>query len=89
MPRVGRRLSDSLRIDIDPNAARTVFLRRRDDDAAVAAAEVVDHIDRPDVGDFQHGIHDIGRGRNINNIRQPGRRLCLTPQCPSRSDGSD
>src|SRR5437867_3482660 len=42
--RVGARLADALRIDVYADAARAVAARRLDDDAPVAAAQVVDHV---------------------------------------------
>src|SRR5437016_2222901 len=43
-------LLDALRVDVDADRAHSELLRRRDRDAPVARAEVVEHVALPDVG---------------------------------------
>ena len=60
---VGARLLNPLGIDIHADALRAVVFRGRDDDAAIAAAEIVDGVARFDAGEFQHAVdHRIGAG---------------------------
>jgi hypothetical protein len=46
-------------VHLDADAAGTVLLGGADDDAAVAAAEVVNYIPLLDLGEFEHLIYDF------------------------------
>ncbi len=60
-------LSEPLRIDIDPDSARAVLARRGDDDPAIPAAEIEDHIPRAHIREPEHlGDHSVRRRREIN-----------------------
>src|SRR6476646_7184162 len=59
--RVRSRFADALRIDVDADRARTVLLRGGNDDAAIAATEVVYDIVRRHLGELQHLLDDFVR----------------------------
>src|SRR5206468_11630913 len=46
-------------VHLDADAAGTVLLGGTDDDAAVAAAQVINYIPLLDLGEFEHLIHDF------------------------------
>ena len=66
---------DALRVDVDADAARAELLRRGDDDAAVAAAEVVDDVVLGDLGGLEHRLDHVGRRRHVDDVRCPLRWL--------------
>ena len=56
-------LPAKIRLDLHTHAAGAELLRGRDHDAAVAAAQIVDHVARLDAAGLQHPFHDdLGRG---------------------------
>src|SRR5262249_33743988 len=61
-------------VDVDSDAFGAVGLGCRDDDAAVAAAEVVDCVASLDVGELEHAVDDwIGAGDKGNvEMRRSG-----------------
>ena len=77
---------DQLRIDLDADAARAVFLRRDDRDAAIARAEVVDDVAGADAGELQHRIGDVVARRSEMNVGRAGRLLNQRQQ-QHRDDG--
>jgi hypothetical protein len=69
-------LGDALGVDIHAHAGRAVLLRGGDDDAPVAATEVVHHVPRPHAGQVEHAVHDGHRRRHVGR----GRLLLLCAQ---------
>ena len=61
--RVG--FGDAHRIDVDAEAAGAVFLRGRDRDPAVAAAQIDDQVVFCDPGQAQHSVDDVLRRRHV------------------------
>ena len=62
-------LLDALGVDVIPRAARrSEFLNGHDDDASVAAPEIVVDIAGVGVAELEHGFHDFGRGRHIRHV---------------------
>src|SRR5438874_3483157 len=73
---IGARLGDTLRVDVDAHTARAVALRGLDGDAAVAAAEIVDHVARADRRQLEHRRDHTWRRRLVAHLgRRRGRRL--------------
>ena len=73
---VGFAWFDQIGVDVDAHAPRAELLRRRDDDPAVAASEVVDDVARADLGQRQHALDDVGRSRDewrkVSGLRVSG-----------------
>src|SRR5205823_12550607 len=63
--RVFTALGDALRVDVHATAPRAVPHHRRDDDAAIAAAQVVDHVAGGDLRQLEHGVDYFNRRRLI------------------------
>ena len=61
LTRVLPAFGDAQGIDIDTDAARAELARRGDDDAPVAAPEVVHHVAGVHLGQPQHGVHHLHR----------------------------
>jgi hypothetical protein len=61
-------LRDQLRVDLDADAAGPEVTGRRDDQAAVAGAQIVDHVRRPDPGQLEHLVHHLGRGHEKGHV---------------------
>ena len=66
--RVGIRLGDTLRVDIDPGRRDPRALDRRDRDATVARSQIVEHVAVPDLRQVEHRLHHFGRGRHIDHV---------------------
>ena len=64
--------------DVDADAARAVLLGRGDDDAAVAAAEVVDHVVAADLAHLEHLAHRLHRRRHIRHVERARRAFLRT-----------
>jgi hypothetical protein len=63
-----RRLScpfDEGRVDVESDAAGAVLAGRGDDDASVAAAEVVNDVGRHHGGQTEHPLDNVIRGREV------------------------
>ena len=58
--RVGLRFLHARRIDVHSDAAGAEFLRRSDDNPAVAASQVVQNVLRTDFGKHQHPVTTSG-----------------------------
>ena len=58
---------NELRVELDAHGARAAA-RGRDDDSAVAGAEVVDDVRRADAGDVEHVLHDRRGRRNERGV---------------------
>ena len=91
-------LGDPDRIDVDAHGLDPEPLGRRDDDAAVTAAEVVEDIPRLDPGQAQHHVDDLRRGGHIGHVvapeLRPGQllgdgRLRKSEQSRQSGDGED
>ncbi|MBM3818621.1 MAG: hypothetical protein FJW14_06335 [Acidimicrobiia bacterium] len=63
-------IEDPGRVDVHADAAGAELLGGHDDDPAVPAAQVVDHIFRAHAGQGQHPLDDVGRG---DHEGRPGR----------------
>ncbi len=74
-------------VDVDAGRLDAVAARGGDRDAAVARAEVVQHVALLHVGEAQHVIDDILRGRYENDIRGLGRGLALGLRADERRSG--
>ena len=61
----GPALLDEGGVDVDAHAPGPVFLRRRDDHAAVAAADVVDDVVPADGRDLEHPLDHLLRRRGV------------------------
>jgi hypothetical protein len=59
---------DALRVDVDADRADSELLRRRDRDAAVARAKVVEHVALLDVGKPQHLVHHLLRRGHEDDV---------------------
>src|SRR5256885_17154365 len=57
------RLSAMRWVDVHANAPRAVAHHCRDDDAAIAAAQVVDHVAGGDLRHLEHGVDHFNRRR--------------------------
>ncbi len=55
------RLRDALRIDVDPDTARAIRLRRGDRNTTVTGAEVIDDVVLGDLRQLEHRIDDLLR----------------------------
>ena len=64
-----------LRLNLDADAAGAVFLRREDQNTAVARSQVVDQVGRGDLRQPQHRIRDRLRRAGEENVRRPNRLL--------------
>src|SRR5258706_15185579 len=62
------RLLDPLRVDVDAYAASAVVLSRGNDDAAIATAQVVDHIGFLHIRKFQHRLNCRVRSRYVRHL---------------------
>src|SRR5262249_9148995 len=91
---VGARFLDPTGVDVDPDAANTESLRRRDDDASVAAAEIVENISFPDARRFQHLGYHVFRCRHVGHVqlafrlRRLAQRLCDAPYGQQNNQGN-
>ena len=81
-------LADAHRVDIDPHAASPVSLGGRDDNPAIAAAEVINHVGLFDVGKFQHGLHGLFGSGHEGHVRRPPRLRSLGRNCSGKHRGS-
>src|SRR6266849_5567992 len=61
-------------VDLDADAACSEVLRRGDDDAPVAAAQVVDHVLRARACELEHSQNRFVRAREIRHLRVENRR---------------
>ncbi len=61
-------------VDLDADAARAELLRRGDDDAPVAAAQVVDHVLRSGARELEHSQNRFVGAREIRHLRAEDRR---------------
>jgi len=59
-------------IDIDADAGGPELLRRGNDDAPIAAPQVIDHVTWPDPPQGQHPIDHVGWGGHIWGTSQLG-----------------
>jgi hypothetical protein len=66
---------DQRGIELDPDAASAVLLRRADQNPSIAGAEVVDDVLGVHAGELQHGVDDRRRRRRETDVKRPGRRL--------------
>src|SRR5258708_7216361 len=62
------RLLNPLRVDVDTYAASTVVLSGGHDNAAIATAQVVDHIGLLHIREFQHRMNCCVRSRYVRNL---------------------
>ena len=75
--RVLLRLLDALRVDVDADRADAEFLGRHHRNAAVARAEVVEHVALLHPGELQHLVDYLVGGRHIDHVRCLGARRGL------------
>ena len=82
------RLLDALRVDVEADGLDAVLLRRGDQDAAVAAAEVVDDVPLLHLGQLEHLVDDLLGRRDEDDVGGLGlaRLACASPG-PRPSDG--
>src|ERR1022692_3637812 len=66
------RIVNTLRVDVDAYAVRPVDLGGRNNDPAIAAAEIVNHIGRFHVGEFQNRNNCFVRGWYVRNFGSAG-----------------
>src|SRR5450432_2459128 len=59
---------DKFGIDVDAHSARAVILGGGDDDAPVAAAEVIDDVAPGNAGEPEHAVDDGIRAANVGDI---------------------
>ena len=68
---------DSLRVDIDSGcSSRAEVLDRSDRDSSIAGSEVVHDVALADLRGLQHGLDDLGRCRDEDDVGRPESRLC-------------
>src|SRR5262249_45297130 len=65
-------LLDADGVDVDADAAGAVFLGGGDHDAAVAAAEVEDDVFPGDLGQFEHFVHHVLGGGDVDDLAGGG-----------------
>ena len=69
------RLRYALRVQVDSDAARPIFLRGMNEDPSIAAAEVVYNVAWLDVGELQHRFDDLVGRRDVDHVGRAERRL--------------
>ena len=69
---VDLRFPNALRIEVHAYPARPELLGGRDEDAAVAAPEVIDDVIARDVGEGEHGVHYLKVGRDEDYVELDG-----------------
>ena len=70
------RLVQEQSVHFDPDRMNAVFLRGANDDPAVTAAEIVEHVAFFDFGQFEHFIDDFDRRRDKWDFLEDSRRGC-------------
>jgi hypothetical protein len=70
LPRIGLRFLDTVGVDVKPEPARSVALRRHDGHAPISAAQIIHDVRRPHLGHFEHALDHFG-GREPEGSEDP------------------
>src|SRR5215471_17983457 len=85
---VGTRLPNKIRLDINSDSMGAILLGRRNHDAAIPAAEIVNGIAAFDLRHFEHGAHHLFRAGHEGRIDLDLRNWSLASRQASRYENA-